>query len=275
MTDNLFFHIHYCNGGTNKPVGKSMPKISRSLQHHELLYARDGNGTFIIGNKKYAIKKGVLLYITPNTPYSIEADRNSPSDILTVHFSFAEVGFNDGKWNVMENTTTLPLPSAQVLQDAIPVEEQFQKLLDCWVTKLPGYEFIARTLLQQLLVTIMQTVSKNSHNYSRSLKVEKIIQYMHQNINGKITLPELSKLVQMTPFYMSRTFKEATGYSIIEYFNKLKIDKSKELLIEGNKKIKEVAQELRFADEFYFSRMFKKVEGISPSEFCSNIVHDF
>jgi len=73
---------------------------------------------------------------------------------------------------------------------------------------------------------------------------------------------------------MSRTFKEATGYTIIEYFNKLKIDKAKELLIEGNKKIREVAQELGFVDEFYFSRTFKKAEGMNPSEFCSKIVHD-
>ena len=274
MPDNLFFHIHYCNGGINKTIAKSVSKISRSLQHHELLYAHDGNGTFKIGNKKYSIKKGSLLYITPHTPYSIEVDRNSPSGILTVHFSFAEVGFNDGKWNVMESTTALPLAPAQELQDTIPVEEQFQKLVDCWSTKLPGYEFIARTMLQQLLVTITQTVSKSSRNYAASLKVEKIIQYMHQNLNGKITLTELAKFVQMTPFYMSRTFKAATGYTIIEYFNKLKIDKSKELLIEGNKKVKDVAQELGFVDEFYFSRMFKKAEGMNPSEFCSKIVHE-
>jgi AraC family transcriptional regulator, transcriptional activator for feuABC-ybbA operon len=129
-------------------------------------------------------------------------------------------------------------------------------------------------MLQQLLLAISENLNKQSQNFAASLKVEKIIEYMHQNLNVKVTLPELSTLVQMTPFYMSRTFKEATGYTIIEYFNKLKIDKSKELLIEGNKKIKEVAKELGFVDEFYFSRMFKKAEGMNPSEFCSRIVHD-
>lgn len=273
MINELFLHIHYCNGRRNKDPGKSRLKISRSLQHHELIYTCDGIGSFKIGNKQYPIIKGVLLYITPNTPYSIEMDDNIPSSFLTVHFSFADVGFNDGKWRVTESTSILPLQPAQELQEALPVEEQFQKLVDNWNAKMPGYEFATRTMLQQLLITITQSLNKHSRNYAISLKVERIIRYMHQNVSGKITLSELAELVSMSPFYMSKTFKVATGYTIIEYFNKLKIDKSKELLIEGNKKIKEVAQELGFVDEFYFSRMFKKAEGITPSEFCSKIVH--
>ncbi|GJM68934.1 hypothetical protein HMSSN036_11500 [Paenibacillus macerans] len=51
------------------------------------------------------------------------------------------------------------------------------------------------------------------------------------------------------------------------------MDKAKDLLAEGNKKVKEVARELGFADEFYFSRIFKRTEGISPSEYCGKIVH--
>ena len=96
---------------------------------------------------------------------------------------------------------------------------------------------------------------------------------MHQNINNRVTLTELSEMVHLSPFYLSRAFKNATGYSVIEYFNKMKIDKAKELMIEGDKKVKEVARALGFTDEFYFSRIFKKIEGISPSEFYSKNVH--
>ena len=272
MVDNIFFYIHYCNGRRRVP-GKSTHKISRSLQHHELIYTCDGIGSLKIGNKKYPIKKGVLLYITPNTPYSIEMDDKFPNGFLTVHFSFADVGFNDGKWKVAESTSILPLQPAQELRETIPVEEQFIKLVDNWNAKMPGYEFITRTMLQQLLITIMQSLNKLSRNYATSLKVEIIIHYMHQNLNKKITLPELAGLVSLSPFYLSKIFKDSTGYTIIEYFNKLKIDKSKELLFEGNKKVKDVALELGYVDEFYFSRMFKKYEGINPSEFYSKIVH--
>ncbi|WP_050769791.1 helix-turn-helix transcriptional regulator [Paenibacillus sp. oral taxon 786] len=86
-------------------------------------------------------------------------------------------------------------------------------------------------------------------------------------------MAELSDLVHLSTYYLSRAFKQTTGFTVIEYFNKLKIDKAKELILESDKKIKEIALELGFADEFYFSRIFKRTEGMSPSEYYSKIVH--
>lgn len=271
---NIFFHIHYCNGRKLKEPGNFTAKIARSLPHNELIYVCNGVGSFKIMNKKYPVKKGMLLYINHDVPYSIGLDETVPAGFFTVHFSYARVNFNDGKWDIQGETQMPSWPFAQELKEPYLIEERFQKLVDCWNEKLPGYEFIARTMLQQLIVIIMQNLNEESPNFAMSLKVERIIQHMHQHINGKITVFELSKIVQMSPAYLSRSFKEATGYSIIEYFNRLKIDKSKELMMEGNKKIKEVSQELGFADEFYFSRMFKKAEGITPSEFNSRILHE-
>lgn len=271
--NDLFFHIHYCKGRRFLEYGR-FTKIFRSLPHHELILVCNGIGTYKIKNKKYLLKRGMLLYIAPDIPYSIEMDSKMPSGFLTVHFSFTGIYFNDGKWNIKQDVSRLPLHPAQELQDILPIEEQFQKLVDSWNEKLPEYEFVTRTQLQELIISVTRNLGKKEGNYSASLKVEKIIQYMHQNLNKKISLSELSELVQMSSFYMSRNFKEVTGYTIIEYFNKLKIDKSKELLLEGNKKIKEVAEELGFIDEFYFSRVFKKVEGTNPSEFSSKIVHE-
>ena len=168
----------------------------------------------------------------------------------------------------------LSLHPGQELKDYYHIEDIFKKLVYSWNAKQPGYEFIAKTFLQQLLIAIYQNITKQSRTYSTTLKVEKIIQYLHQNINNRVTLTELSELVQLSSTYLSRAFKETTGYSVIEFFNKIKIDKAKELIIEGNKRVKEVAQALGFTDEFYFSRIFKKIEGISPSEYYSRNVHE-
>lgn len=271
---DVFLHIHYCNGRKFREPGQFNGKMARTLNHYELILICNGKGSFKIRNRQYPVKKGMLLIISPDVPYSIELDNTIPVGVLTIHFSFAGITFNDGKWKVNDKVQVPLGQPVQELKDYYHIEEQFQKLVDCWNEKLPGYEFSARTMFQQLIIEIMQNRNQQSQGDGTSLKVEKIIQYMHQNISAKVTLPELSKLVHMAPAYMSRAFKETTGYTIIEYFNKLKIDKSKELLIEGNKKVKEVAQELGFADEFYFSRMFKKYEGITPSQFNSRILHE-
>ncbi|BBB90922.1 MAG TPA: AraC family transcriptional regulator [Methylomusa anaerophila] len=270
---NLFFHIHYCNCRQSNEYRKYQRKITRTLQHHELIFISGGSGSIIIEEKRYPVKKGMLFYISPDVLHSIETDIKEPMCFLSVHFSYAYVSFNDSKWAIRSEVKILPLQPAQELKDYYSIEDIFKKLVDSWIMKLPGYEFITRTSLQQLLIAIYRNKSRQNQNYSTSLKVEKVIEYMHQNINHKVTLPALAEKVQLSSFYLSKAFKEITGYCVIEYFNKIKIDKAKELIVEGDKKIKEVAQALGFTDEFYFSRIFKKIEGISPSKFYSKNVH--
>ncbi|GFZ30132.1 hypothetical protein CSC2_06580 [Clostridium zeae] len=214
-----------------------------------------------------------MLYLCPNIPYSIEIDSVEPICFFSVHFSYATVGFDNDKWDISEEVDTLPFDFVQNLKDYYVVNNVFKKLVDNWMSKLPNYEFIAKTLFQELVFEIFQNIKNNNNNYSASLKVDKVIEYMSQNIDNKITLTELSELVCLSPAYLSRVFKETTGYSVIEFFNKIKVDKAKGLIIDGDKKIKEVAKTLGFTDEFYFSRIFKKIEGISPLEFYHKNVH--
>ncbi|AKG34244.1 helix-turn-helix domain-containing protein [Paenibacillus durus] len=254
---NLFFHIHYCNSRKFKGPGRRVGKFTRTLQHHELVFVTGGTGSFMIRGKRYPVKEGMLFYIGPGVLHSFEPDTEESAGFLTVHFSYARVNVNDGKWDIKDEAQMLSLHPAQQLKDFYPVEDIFNKLVDSWYAKLPGYEFMAKTLLQQLLIAVYQNISKQNQNYSISLKVEKTIQYMHQNVNQKVTLAELSEMVQLAPTYLSRTFKEFTGYSIIEFFNKMKIDEAKAMILEGGKKIKEVAQAFGFTDEFYFSRIYE------------------
>ncbi|MDP4128084.1 MAG: AraC family transcriptional regulator [Bacillota bacterium] len=270
---NLFFHIHYCNNRQNNESRRFPSKITRTIQHHEFFFVTGGKGSIIVEGKGYPVKEGMLFYICPDVLHSIETDSVEPICFVSVHFSYAHVSFNDNKWAIRNPVEMLPLHYIQELKDYYHVEDTFKKLVDSWNKKLPGYEFISKTLLQQLLIAIYQNIRKQNRNYSTSLKVEEIIQYMHQNINKRVTLTELSEMVQLSSTYLSRAFKETTGYSVIEFFNKIKIDKAKELMSERNNRVKEVAQALGFLDEFYFSRIFKRIEGISPSEFYSKIVH--
>lgn len=272
--NNLFFHIHYCNTRQSNEPWKYKPKITRTLEHHELILITGGNGNIIIENKRYQAKEGMIFYICSDILQSIESDAKNPLYFMSVHFSYIDVILNDNKWDVRKENKVLPLSSMQLVKDCYQINYVFRKMVDSWNEKLPGYELITKALLQQLIFELYQNERGEKHNYSASLKVENIIKYMHENINSKLTLTDLSDRVQLSPAYLSRVFKDNTGYSLIEFFNKMKIDKAKELIIEGNKKVKDVAHEVGFSDEFYFSRIFKKIEGVSPAEFYSKNVHE-
>ncbi|MFC5447435.1 helix-turn-helix transcriptional regulator [Paenibacillus aestuarii] len=269
----LFFHIHYCNfKQTSQPLMAPI-QISRTLQHHELMFFAKVKGRFTADHKTYELKDGTLLYIDSGVHHEIETDPRFPVRCFTVHFSYVRVEQIEGRWGIQEEPGPLPLHPAQQLTDYYQVEDVFKRLTETWAAKLPGYEFSSKTLLHQLWIAIAQNIRKATPNYSASLKVERVIQYMHDHIHQRIKLNQLAELVQLSPTYLSRSFKSITGYSIIELFNKMKMDKAKEMILEGNWKMKDVAGALGFSDEFYFSRMFKKSEGVSPSEFYSKNVH--
>nr|WP_216626440.1 AraC family transcriptional regulator [Paenibacillus phytohabitans] len=272
--NNLFFHIHYCNFRRFKDTRKYSTRIARTLEHHELILVIGGQGSVTVDHKKYQFKAGMLFYIRPGVFHSMEFDLEDPLCFLAVHFSYAQVNLMEGRWTLGEEPEMLPLHTAQDLKDYYQIEEIFSKLVEGWNAKLPGYEFTAKTALQLLLIAIYQNHKRHNQNFSTSLKVEKVIGYMQEHISTRVTLPELAGLVQLSPAYLSRAFKEITGYSPIEFFSRIKMDKAKELILEGSgKKVKEIAGELGYADEFYFSRIFKRIEGISPSEFYSKNVH--
>lgn len=272
---NLIFHIHYCNCKQLGEEMKHLSRINRTLQHHVLILITTGNGYIRTPHKSYQLKEGTLLYLCPNAQYSVEVESVDPIYFFSVHFTYAIVGFDNNKWNITDKVDTLPLDFVQKLKDYYLVNNAFKKLVDNWMAKLPIYEFVTKTLFRELLFEIFQNIKNNKNNYSVSLKVDKVIEYMLNNIDNKITLTDLSELVSLSPQYLSKVFKETTGYSVIEFFNKIKVDKAKELLIAGDKKIKEVAKMLGFTDEFYFSRMFKKNEGISPLEFYLKNIHGY
>jgi len=275
MVTDILCQIHYCKGQKlNDPI-KVAQGVTRTLQHHEIIFVCEGNGHIVIGENRYAMKKGMLFYIPPGVQLTIEPRAQNPEHYMTVHFSGSRMVLDsDGIWRCQENIKTLHQQSAQKITDYTIAADLFEKLLDTWNDKEPGYEFVAGTLLRQLLVLISLNNRNQSKNHAISLKIDQIIEYMCQNINRKITLEELSGIARLSTFYLSRTFKAATGYPIIMYFNKMKIDKAKELLIEDDKKVKEVAYELGYTNEFYFSRIFKKIEGLSPKEFHSKNVHE-
>lgn len=105
----------------------------------------------------------------------------------------------------------------------------------------------------------------------REKKVSKLVlkarNYIDINYNKEITLEDVSRYVNVSPHYFSRLFKDETGENFIEYLTSVRIQKAKELLKEGIFSVKEICYMVGYGDPNYFSRTFKKVVGITPTEY--------
>ncbi|HET7898208.1 MAG TPA: AraC family transcriptional regulator, partial [Flavisolibacter sp.] len=99
--------------------------------------------------------------------------------------------------------------------------------------------------------------------------IDEVIRYMQENINKNITLNDLCHQFYYSPSRFSSLFKQRTGYSPIDYFIQLKMQKASQLLDFTDQSIKDIAATFGFDDPYYFSRRFRKTIGMSPKKYRS------
>ena len=93
------------------------------------------------------------------------------------------------------------------------------------------------------------------------------IKYMKKNIKSLFSVDQLAKNQNLSVSHYTRLFRSKTGSSPIQYFNQLKVQLSCQYLYFSDRKIKEICNEIGFDDQYYFSRLFKKLMGISPAKY--------
>ena len=123
--------------------------------------------------------------------------------------------------------------------------------------------------LENTVTEIMEYTRENSMSAHAvpNYIIENTIRYISQNLAGNLSLDVIAQELHISPSHLSRTFKKATSGSLTEYINKERISKAKELLQNTNLLTYEIAEAVGYKDATYFSSIFRKYEGISPSEY--------
>jgi hypothetical protein len=100
---------------------------------------------------------------------------------------------------------------------------------------------------------------------------EKVKKFIHENYDKELSLDVIAKSVYINRVYLSRLFKKKTGENLFDYINRYRIERAKEFIEQGNRKIYEIAYLCGFDDATYFARVFKKHTGISAREYEKSI----
>ncbi len=117
---------------------------------------------------------------------------------------------------------------------------------------------------------IKEKIQEKRQDY-RKITITKIQNYIKENITRRLTLGEVSGLFGYSEGYLSILFSKYANMSFVDYVTKEKVQKAKDMLSSGNAKVYETAEALGFESPFYFSKVFKKVAGVSPSEYMQGL----
>jgi two-component system response regulator YesN len=117
-----------------------------------------------------------------------------------------------------------------------------------------------------MLITDKNIVDKDMNQFTNK-SIDKILQYINDNISEDLSLVRLSELVYFNPSYLSRLFKQVVGDNLSDYICKAKIRKAKQLLESPDTKIHEVASAMGYYSTTNFARFFKKLTNMTPQEY--------
>jgi len=100
-----------------------------------------------------------------------------------------------------------------------------------------------------------------------------VIDFIEKNYSSDISLEDAAELVNISPYYLSKLFKQETGENFIDYLTSVRIKKAKKLLSDPRNNVKDICYKVGYKDPNYFTRVFKKICGITPTEYkCKNVL---
>lgn len=136
-----------------------------------------------------------------------------------------------------------------------------------------AYLSFQSTTYRQLRAEVQGILSQISVHYGSHLgtaefnKVQIVKRYIEEHSHEELSLDRLAELVGFTPMYLSKLFKDKLGINYIDYLTECRIQHAKQLLRDPEKSLKEITYEVGYHEPNYFSKVFKKMCGVTPSEY--------
>lgn len=231
-----------------------------------LIFCTDGSGWVEVEGITRKIIPNTFLIIRSGQPHKYGADNNNPWSIYWMHFkgikssSFINSPLMVSEMKIQKNTRS---------DRRIRLFEEIYQTLSMGYSK-ENLEYSSICLWYLLGAFKYIPQFERIRAIQQDDIIEKSILYMYEHLNETLNLQKLADHVGYSVSYFSAIFKKKTTRSAIEYFLNLKMQYACQQLDFTAKRINEIALELSIEDQFYFSRIFKRLIGVSPSDYRKN-----
>ena len=217
-----------------------------------------GSGTMKIYNRTYPLTRGTLFFLFPAVPCTIEADGDFKYLYISFMGSYART--------LLEELNVSP---------SSPVFAEFGHMIDFWMGSITHVNLKNANILSEGV--LLCTLSYLTNNVSEEQKkrpehqFDMLLDYINTNYRDpNLSLKKIAGIFSYTEKYISHLFKKKMSVGFNQYLNELRIQYAYELFATGVKSVSEIAVLCGYSDPLYFSKVFKKRVGQSPTEYMAN-----
>ncbi len=243
---------------------------------YEIYYLLEGERYYFISQHTYHIKKGSLVFVNRNVIHKTGNVSQTYHDRILIEFSeepFATffASMNDLDLHDFFETCTGviecdPREQSTVESLLIGIHTEMRD-------KRPGYKLNVMMKLSELLIFALRYKNEHPANTNpesstgKHTKVDEVADYIVKHCSEDLSLANIADTFYTNKCYLSRIFKEVTGFSVNEYLNLHRIEKAQKLLISTDMPISEVADECGYKSLTYFEKVFRSFREVTPLKY--------
>lgn len=232
-------------------------------QDYLIMYCAQGEEYLIDNGIEYRLGEGWMCIYSPEEPQHTHYHLYN-SHLYWVHFTGTECENLLRHCNIV-NKRLFYIGNNSEITDTII------KLVNETLLKRVDYEKVCSSLMTYCLMLFGRSIKVSDKGFSHEMigRISEVITFVNCSYQQKMTVDSLAASVNMSKFTFIRNFKYLFGYTPIEYLIHVRIQHAKELLECSGASVKAVSFQIGYDNPFYFSRLFKKIVGISPEAYMN------
>ena len=253
----------------------------------EFVYVDRGEIIATAGEQSFLLKQGEMMFHEPNEFHNLQANGVVAPNLIIVGFecrSREMEYFKKKTINLSESEKHFLSVIIKEASEAFssPLDATFLSKIAIRDESLFGCEQLISIALEQLLISLRRSgeyrPSKSSTTLMRRLTQDTVIavtEYLVENIGQKLRFSDVAEFAGLSESSLKSLFRARTGQGVMSYFANMKIERAKILIREGNYNITQISMMLGFDSIHLFSRRFKQIVGMSPTEYSKSVKVDF
>ena len=236
-------------------------------------YIAGGSAEFFLGGNRFFLKTGDMIVMPPKAAHIIASKGDEPLVQYIFHFDYYDTPDPEIPWgsNVFVATVT-DAEKYDVCNNYLRMYKEYDE-------KRPGYRTMLTGIALQLLVPYFRSAGsltqpdRNDAKTKSWVHIENAVSYIYKNLCAtELDNQQIADAVGVSANYLTKLFQDHLGISLHTYMLNIRIERAKQLMYKDNKSLTEVAYQCGFSGIHVFSKIFKKIVGMSPSKFLENSV---
>ena len=236
---------------------------------YQLLYIVSGKGHFYFHGEDRVVYAGRMVLIQPRQEQHYEYFGEDKPEVYWVHFTGSDVKNILRSYNIPMDDPIFYSGASSTYSYLF--KEMIHELQNCKT----GYEDLLAMYLRQIFLLVQRTRQEERPTVSTYIQEEMEFarRYFNEHYNEPISIQEYAESRNMSVCYFQRNFKQIVKHTPMQYLLTIRVNNAASLLETTDYSMAEIAAIVGYEDPLYFSRLFRKIKGVSPRDY-RNLVKD-